>query len=93
MCELVLVQQCVQQPGRTTLHSGATVSARRPPIRVRTACQCMGMHDYCQNPVFCNCRAPAAGIQPKLLVDLLWDKLPADPAGSLRGERFNHPVG
>jgi len=53
----------------------------------------MAMRDYCQNPVFCNCRAPAAGIQAELLVDLLWNKLPADPAGSLRGERPNHPVG
>ena len=53
----------------------------------------MAMRDHCQNPVFCNCRAPAAGIQAELLVDLLWNSLPADPAGSLRGERPNHPVG
>jgi len=53
----------------------------------------MALRDHWQNPVFCNCRAPAAGIQAKSLVDLPWDKLPADPAGSLRGERFNHPVG
>jgi hypothetical protein len=52
MCELVLVQQCVQQPGRTAVRIGAFIGDLSPPIRVRTACQCMGMHDYCQNPVF-----------------------------------------
>jgi hypothetical protein len=52
MCELVLVQQCVQQPGCMAARIGAFTGDLSPPIRVRTACQCMGMHDYCQNPVF-----------------------------------------
>ncbi len=51
-CELLFVQQCVQQPGRTAVRIGAFIGDLSPPIRVRTACQCMGMHDYCQNPRF-----------------------------------------
>jgi hypothetical protein len=51
-CELLFVQQCVQQPGRTAVRIGAFSGDLSTPIRVRAACQCMGMHDYCQNPRF-----------------------------------------
>jgi hypothetical protein len=39
-------------PGRTAVRIGAFIGDLSPPIRVRTACQRMGIHDYCQNPVF-----------------------------------------
>jgi hypothetical protein len=32
---------------------------------------------------------PVTGIRAELLVDMLWPKLPADPAGALRGDRFD----
>jgi hypothetical protein len=52
----------MQQPGRTTLHSGAFLSARGLLIRLRSACRRMAMRDDCPNPVFrSSFRLPSGG--------------------------------
>jgi hypothetical protein len=42
----------MQQPGCTTLHSGAFVSGQGLLIRLRSARRRMVMHDHCPNRVF-----------------------------------------